>query len=196
MPPILACVSASTFLTASLEAATIMSCNISTSPATSGSIFTVSRFFCPSMVTVTMPPPAEASTLTCAISCCSFSCICCAWRIICCICCMLPGSFMWLLLEVSNFSNFAAKYFAEALHFGIGQRAGGDFVFVGARRVRLWRNGRGLRARLADGHFNAHRTPPELPDRLVQIVGSQRQRVGLGGDELQLASGFHDARVL
>ena len=39
---------------------------------------------------VTMPPPAEASTRICAISCCSFSCICCAC---CIICCMLPGIF-------------------------------------------------------------------------------------------------------
>src|SRR6185295_16473014 len=78
------------------------------------------------MVTVTMPPPAVASTLICAISCWSFSCICCAWRII---CCMLPGSFTYLLLEVANFADFAAEYFAEALHLGVGERASGGFVF-------------------------------------------------------------------
>ena len=36
---------------------------------------------------------------------------------------MLPGSFIVLLLQISDFSDFAAEHFAEALHFGIGQRA-------------------------------------------------------------------------
>src|SRR6185369_1367657 len=118
-----------------------MSCNISTSPATSGSIFTLSRFFWPSMVTVTMPPPAVAVTLISAISCCIFSCICCAWRII---CCMLPGSFTYLLLEVANFAYFAAEDFTETLDFRVGKRAAGDFVL----RVGLWRRGHADRCRV------------------------------------------------
>ena len=56
------CVSSSTFLVASLQAASTRSCSISTSPATSGSILTPVTFLWPSILTVTMPPPAEAST--------------------------------------------------------------------------------------------------------------------------------------
>src|ERR1035441_9987336 len=77
------------------------------------------------MATVTMPPPAVAVTLMSAISCCIFSCICCAWRIICCI---LPGSFTYLLLEVANFTNFAAEDFAEVAHFRVGKSPAGDIV--------------------------------------------------------------------
>src|SRR5579863_5308485 len=125
------------------------------SPATSGSILTERRFFWPSMVTVIMPPPAEASTLIWAISCWSFSCICCAWRIICCICCILPGTFTWLLLEVADFAYFAAEDFAEVLYFGIGESAFGDFVFIGGRARRL-RHRRGWRGRFGDNHFDSH----------------------------------------
>ena len=75
--------------------------------------------------TVTMPPPAEASTRISAISSCIFSCICCAC---CIICCMLPGSFTCLLLQVANCANLAAEDFPETLHFRIGQRAAGGFV--------------------------------------------------------------------
>jgi hypothetical protein len=32
---------------------------------------------------------------------------------------MLPGNFTWLLLEVSNFADFAAKHFPEALDLGV-----------------------------------------------------------------------------
>src|SRR3982751_1623607 len=125
-----------------------MSCNISTSPATSGSILMLSRFFWPSIDTVTMPPPAVAVTLIRAISYCIFSCICCAWRII---CCMLPGSFTVLLLEIADFAYFAAEYFAEALYFGICQRATGGVVFFG-RLGRGQRNRRG-RGGVAGGEF-------------------------------------------
>ena len=65
MPPILTEACSSTFLAASLQAATIMSCSISTSPATSGSIFTPSTFFWPSILTLTMPPPAERFDADC-----------------------------------------------------------------------------------------------------------------------------------
>src|SRR5580658_3219162 len=193
-PPIFCLVSASTFLTASLQAATIISCSISTSPATSGSIFTESRFFCPSIWTVTMPPPAVASTLIWAISCWSLSCICCAWRII---CCMLPGSFMWLLLEVSNFADLAAEDFAEALHFGVGQRARGGFVLGRGGRFSGWGcDGRGdFRAGFADEYFDAHGPRRDVFDGLVEILDPQRERVGLGGDDLELAAGFGDAGV-
>src|SRR5512133_2292540 len=101
-----------------------------------------------------MPPPAVASTLTSAISCCIFSCMRCAC---CIICCMLPGSFTGLLLEISNFAAFAAENFAEALHLGIGERAAGRLVL--RRRVR--RGGfRGERRRLRSG----------VPDRNLDAV--------------------------
>src|ERR1035441_2423627 len=155
MPPIFCWICASTCLTASPHAASIMSCNISTSPATSGSILTLSRFFWPSMPTVTMPPPAVAGTLICAISC----------RIICCI---LPGSFTYLLLEVANFAYFAAEDFAEAAHFGVGQRAAGDFVF-GFGFVRRgqgdWRRPDGG---LAGGELEAQRPFEDFADRLLE----------------------------
>src|SRR5450759_4433869 len=127
MPAVFCWICASTWVTASPHAARTMSCNISTSPATSGSILMLSRFFWPSMVTVTMPPPAVALTLISAISCCIFSCICCAWRIICCIF-TLPGSFTFLLLEVANFAYFAAEDFAETPHFRVGKRAARGFI--------------------------------------------------------------------
>src|SRR5262249_20128463 len=99
-----------------------------------------------------MPPPAVASTLICAISCCIFSCICCAWRII---CCMLPGSFTYLLLEISNFADFAAEDFAETAHFGVGKGATGDFVFS----LGFWRRGnadrRWTRASFSSGELHA-----------------------------------------
>src|ERR1039458_4345950 len=44
MPRVLSWTSSSTFLTASFDAATIMSCSISTSPATSGSSFDFDKF--------------------------------------------------------------------------------------------------------------------------------------------------------
>src|SRR5450631_926008 len=165
MPPIFCWICASTCLTASPHAASIMSCNISTSPATSGSIFTLSRFFWPSMATVTMPPPAVAVTLMSAISCCIFSCICCAWRIICCI---LPGSFTCLLLEVANFTYFAAEDFAEALHFGVGQRPAGDIVagFVPGRRGE--RDRRRSRAGFQNGELQAQGPAEDFAHGLVE----------------------------
>ena len=55
--------------------AAISASTLKRKPAASGSILTESRFFWPSMPTVTIPPPAVASTLICAISCCIFSCM-------------------------------------------------------------------------------------------------------------------------
>src|ERR1039457_2715084 len=185
IPPILALDYWSTFFTASLQAATIMSCSISTSPATSGSILTASRFFCPSILTVTMPPPAEASTLIKAISCASFSCICCAWRIICCVLPMLPGSFTLRLLQVSNFADFArGEDFAEALHFGMGKRAAGGLVFRDGRR-----GGRGRRCGSRRGVANletdAQRPAETFAHRLFEGAVAKVERVGFGGHHLQ-----------
>src|ERR1017187_8801708 len=178
MPPIFCWICASTCLTASPHAASIMSCNISTSPATSGSIFTLSRFFWPSMVTVTMPPPAVAVTLISAISCCIFSCICCAWRIACCICCILPGSFTCLLLEVANFTNFAAEDFAETAHFRVGKSPAGDIVRgfgFGRCGERDWRQRRaGFRA----GELQAHGPAEDCAYGCVEAVILEKQRVG------------------
>src|SRR6185369_16429111 len=83
------------------------------------------------MPTVIMPPPAVASTRICAIFSCIFSCACCAWRMI---CCMFPGSFTYLLLEVANFAHFAAEGLAESLDFGVGERAAGGLVLLRRRR--------------------------------------------------------------
>src|ERR1035438_2522930 len=195
IPPILALDSWSTFFTASLQAATIMSCSISTSPATSGSILTASRFFCPSILTVTMPPPAEASTLIRAISCASFSCICCAWRII---CCMLPGSFTLRLLQVSNFTDFArGEDLAETLHFGMGKRAAGGLVFRNG-----WRGGcRGGRGRGGRRGFANLKTDAQGPAEtfahgLLEAAVAKVERVGFGGHHLQVGAGHRDAGVL
>src|SRR5512140_2350420 len=140
-----------------------MSCTISTSPATSGSILMLSRFFWPSIATVTLPPPAVAVTLIRAISCCIFSCICCAWRII---CCMLPGSFTVLLLEIADFAYFAAKNVAETLYFGVGQRAPRGVVLFG-RLGRGQRNGRRCGG-VAGGEFQAQRLAEHLADRFLE----------------------------
>src|SRR5215471_12880320 len=155
MPLIFCWISPSTFLVASLHAATIMSCSISTSPATSGSIFTASRFFWPSMLTFTMPPPAVASTRMVAISCCIFSWACCAWRMI---CCMFPGSFTCLLLQVANFAHFAAEHVAEVLDFGIREGAAAGFVLLLRSRRghhRLLGRGSGFTGSELDGQRSA-----------------------------------------
>src|SRR6185312_10570497 len=122
MPPIFPCASSSTFFAASLNAAIIMSCNISTSPATSGSILTPRTFFWPSILTETMPPPADASTRIAAISSCSFCCICWACFIM---DCMLPGIFivsLVLFIQISHGTNVSAReQFLKPLHAGMGQ---------------------------------------------------------------------------
>src|SRR5262249_7632527 len=101
-----------------------------------------------------MPPPAVASTLIWAISFWSFSCICCAWRIICCICCMLPGTFISLLLEIANLTDLASEHFTEALYFGVGQRAAGGFFLGRAGFCGKRRGGRGC----SDNHFDSEGT--------------------------------------
>src|SRR5882762_5706460 len=139
-PLIFCCVCSSTFFTASLQAATTISCSISTSPATSGSIFTASTFLWPSILTVTIPPPAEASTRMRPTSCCMRSCICCACFIM---FCMLPGSFTYLLLQIANRSNLPAEYLLKFLHFRIGQRASRRLVLGRLLRLRRRRRRRG-----------------------------------------------------
>src|SRR5450759_4906350 len=200
MPAVFCWICASTWVTASPHAARTMSCNISTSPATSGSILTLSRFFWPSMVTVTMPPPAVALTLISAISCCIFSCICCAWRIICCIF-TLPGSFTFLLLEVANFAYFAAEDFAETPHFRVGKRAARDFVLgfgFGWRGNTDWRHGarRRPRARFWGGELQAQRPAEDCLDGLLEATILKIQRVGFRRHHIQVPANDGEGRIL
>ena len=104
-----------------------MSCSISTSPATSGSIFTAVTFFLPSIFTVTMPPPADASTRISAISSCSCFCICSACFIMACI---LAGFHsLALFFQISHHADLSVReHFLEPLDFGIRQRPLGGVV--------------------------------------------------------------------
>src|SRR5260370_26702008 len=163
MPPIFCLVSSSTFFTASLQAATTMSCSISTSPATSGSILTARTFLWPSILTVTIPPPEDASTRIRATSCCMRSCICCACFIM---FCMLPGSFTYLLLQIANRSNLPAEYLLKFLHLRIGQRSRRSLVL--RRFLRLRRSRR--RRALPGDDLDPQRTPHNAPHRLVPVV--------------------------
>src|SRR2546421_272764 len=130
-----------------------------------------------------MPPPAVASTRISATSCCIFSCICCAWRIM---FCMLPGSFMDLLLEVANFAYFAAEDFPEALDLGIGERAAGDFVLrVGFRRREVGR-GRSAGCGLAGGELHAQRAAEDFADRLFEGAVAEVQAVGFRRGDVEL----------
>ena len=84
IPPMRCDASSSARRWASLTAATMRSCSISTSSGdtTSGSMRRLRISLTPFMTTVTMPPPAVASTVA-SLSCfCRFSCICCACCII------------------------------------------------------------------------------------------------------------------
>src|ERR1035438_8102487 len=193
MPPIFCWICASTCLTASPHAASIMSCNISTSPATSGSIFTLSRFFWPSMATVTMPPPAVAVTLIRAISCCIFSCICFAW---CIICCILPGSFTCLLLEVANFTYFAAEDFAEVAHFRVGKSPAGDIVLRLGFGRRGERDRRRRRAGFRDGELQAQRPAEDFAHGLGESGSFEIQPVGFRPPHIQAPASHGDGRIL
>src|ERR1035437_3433386 len=193
MPPIFCWICASTCLTASPHAARTMSCNISTSPATSGSILTLSRFFWPSMVTVTMPPPAVAVTLISAISCCIFSCICCAWRIICCI---LPGSFTCLLLEVANFAYFAAGDFAEMPHFRVGKSPARDFVFGFGFGWRGQADRRRPRDRFWGGELQAQRPAEDFADGILEAAILKIQCIGFRRHHVQVPANDGEGRIL
>src|SRR5579864_5667173 len=188
IPPIFPLICSSTFFTASLDAATIMSCNISRSPATSGSIFTASMFFWPSICTVTMPPPAVASTLISAISCCSFSCIFCAC---CIIACMLPGNFTSLLLEVSNPAHFPAKDFPEPPHLRVGERAAGGVVCLAGGGQHC---GRRFNPRV-DRDLSAQRPSEDFAHRFGELLVIEIQLVGFRRDHLQFGACDGDARV-
>src|SRR5258708_21695698 len=189
MPPIFCLVSSSTFFTASLQAATTISCSIATSPATPGSIFTASTFLWPCIFHVPIPPPAEASTRMRATSCCMRSCICCACFIM---FCMLPGSFTYLLLQIANRSNLPAEYFLKFLHFRIGQRSRRSLVL--GRLLRLRRSRR--RRALSGDDLDLQRTPHNAPHRLVQVVRIHAEQELFRRGELQLVSGSGHCRVL
>src|SRR5258707_9295343 len=110
--------SSSTRRDASFTAARIKSCSISWSllAKTSGSIFTSTICFWPFILTLTMPPPAEASTVT------EFTCLCrssCSCRNRESICCRAPTSIpspsyctSLLFLSRSHFGDFTT----ESLH--------------------------------------------------------------------------------
>src|SRR5687767_8980750 len=78
MAEVFSWISPSTLRVASLTAATMRSWSMATSSllTTSGSMVTERSAFRPSISTLTMPPPAVASTEMAAISCCRRSCIC------------------------------------------------------------------------------------------------------------------------
>src|SRR5215831_14428966 len=100
MPPIVFDISSSALRCASLTAARIRSCNISTSSfeTTSGSILIDCSCFAPLTTTVTMPPPAVASTRISAICFCRRSCICCACFIIC-----------WMFMDVRFYISSTSR---------------------------------------------------------------------------------------
>src|SRR5260370_26608764 len=178
MPLIFCLVSSSTFFTASLQAATTISCSISTSPATSGSILTARTFLWPSIFTVTIPPPEDASTRISATSCCMRSCICFACFIM---FCMLPGNFMSLLLQIADRANLAAEYLLKFFHFRIGQRPG--------RSLALGRlasdGGRRRRGALSRGDRDLHRPAKNAPNRLIDVVRFHAEKERLGRCETQ-----------
>ena len=97
-PPIFSWIVSSTLRAASLTAAVTRSCSISTSSllTTSGSMRSETRFFWPSITTLTMPPPAAASIWRAAISCCMRSCACCSCFMS---FCGLPNGFTVVLPE-------------------------------------------------------------------------------------------------
>src|SRR5215204_569559 len=111
MPPSLDFMASSILRPASLTAATMRSCSISTSPSltASGSILMDSTSLVPRIWTVTTPPPAVASTTISSISFCIFSCICCACFIICCRF-MPPGNFIALDLTRCGSEFVPASY--------------------------------------------------------------------------------------
>ena len=105
---------------------------------------------------------------------------------------MLPGSFTCLLLEVANFSDFAAKNFAEALYFGIGKRAAGHFILA----VRLGRgqaDGRGPAAAFAGGEFHAQRAAENRAHRIFECAVLEIQAVGFRRRDIQIPAGNGNA---
>src|SRR5450759_2716712 len=115
MPPICCDIASSTLRCASLMAATIRSCNIWTSSfeTTSGSSARESTCLLPLITTVTMPPPAVASTRSSAICFCRRSCICCACFIIC-------SMFIVDPLQSLHILDLERYQLEQRLHPGIG----------------------------------------------------------------------------
>src|SRR5215211_3497121 len=100
--------------TASFTAACTMSWSSSTSSGSTapGSILISCSSSSPVILTVTMPPPAEASTVSCFSCSCAFSisaCICCTWRII----AFMSGCFGISILVLENL--FGAQLRAKTL---------------------------------------------------------------------------------
>src|SRR5207249_11122056 len=118
MPPIVFDISSSALRCASLIAATIRSCSISTSSfeTTSGSIFTDWICLAPLTTTVTIPPPALPSTRSSVICFCRCSCICCACFII---CWMFIISALSCELHLFDVADFGGKDFQHRLHAGV-----------------------------------------------------------------------------
>src|SRR5579863_1988626 len=142
MPPTVDCMAPSILRAASLTAARTRSCSISTSPAftASGSMRRLSNCLRPSILAVTVPPPAEASTTVSCIFFCRFAYCACAFDISSCrlnppigirllapaiqlsecSCNRKPEAALLPFLSVINHRpNFRAEFFAHALHYGI-----------------------------------------------------------------------------
>src|ERR1035438_7438895 len=188
-PPIFSCVASSTFFDASLKAASIMSCSISTSPATSASIFTFVTIFLPSIPTVTMPPPAVASTRISAISSCIFFCICSACFIM---ACMFPGSFInpALLLKITHHADLrVGKHLLEAPHFRMRESALGHVV------LEWFQLGNRCYIRLAKCSFHAYGTAGDFLHDLQDILFVHRQFELFGRRKMQLVVRLDDVRV-
>ena len=128
IPPIFFCVSSSTFLTASLQAAITRSCSISTSPATSGSIFTPVTFLWPSIFDGHHAAAggsfhADQRDLLLHLLLHLLRLLHHGLHV--------SGHFhSQSLLQISDGTHLAVReHFLEALDFGIGKRPRGDFVF-------------------------------------------------------------------
>src|SRR5512134_2633817 len=93
----------------------IISCSISTSSfdTTAGSSVIDCSCLAPFITTVTMPPPAVASTRSSAICFCSRSCICCACFIIC---------WMFIGSHFLDFLDVRAEDVEHRLDPGVGHR--------------------------------------------------------------------------
>src|SRR3954453_6584456 len=158
MPPSPDCMASSTLRPASFTAAVIMSCSISTSPdcTTSGSIFTPSTCFWPFMRTLTLPPPAEASTTVSDIFCWSSRCMSCAFDIISCNC---FGFTLLLLLMIDDGANLGTELLYESLYQRIVRRS----APCSRPSRRTWLTSR-LRHRSSAHDLHLHRPPRQLGD--------------------------------
>src|SRR5712692_3776384 len=129
------CISSSALRWASLIAATMRSCSISTSSfeTTSGSIFSDCTCLAPLTTTVTMPPPASPSTRSSAICFCRRSCICCA-------CFIISWMFIAHPSHLFYIPYLCGKHVEHRLHARVGER----LVSKRALLVRRFRVGGGF----------------------------------------------------